>query len=87
MSRFARVCTGNAVCETLRITLPAAEAGALTAITTDVAGTQEQLAIIIAGQAWGAFVTPNPLTNGEFDIPVQSLSQALQLQRLMLQPA
>jgi len=71
----------------LRITLPAAEAAALTAITTNVAGTQEQLAIIIAGQAWGAFVTPNPLTNGEFGIPVQSLNQALQLQRIMLQPA
>jgi hypothetical protein len=71
----------------LRITLPAAEAAALTAITTNVAGTQEQLAIIIAGQAWGAFVTPKPLTSGEFGIPVQSLNQALQLQRIMLHPA
>jgi hypothetical protein len=67
----------------LSITLPPAEAAALTAITTNVAGTQEQLAIIIAGQAWGAFVTPKPLTNGEFEIPVQSLNQALQLQRIM----
>ena len=71
----------------LRITLPAAGAAALTAITTNVADTQEQLAIIIAGQAWGAFVTQKPLTSGEFGIPVQSLNQALQLQRIVLQPA
>lgn len=71
----------------LRITLPAAEAAALTAITANVAGTQERIAIIIAGQARGAFLTPKPLTNGEFGIPVQSLNQALQLQRMVLQPA
>jgi len=71
----------------LRITLPAAEAAALTAITTNVAGTQEQLAIIIARQVWGAFVTLKPLTNGEFEIPLQSLNQALQLQHTMLKPA
>jgi hypothetical protein len=71
----------------LRITLPAAGAAALTAITTNVAGTQEQLAIIVAGQIWAAFVTLRPLTNGEFEIPMQSLNQALQLQRMMLQPA
>jgi hypothetical protein len=71
----------------LRITLPAAGTAALTAITANVAGTQEQLAIFIAGQAWGAFVTPKPLTSGTFEIPVQSLDQALQLQRTMLQPA
>ncbi len=70
----------------LRITLPAAEAATLTAITTNVSGTQEQLAVIIADQAWGAFATLKPLTNREFDIPAQSLNQALQLQRIVLHP-
>jgi hypothetical protein len=71
----------------LRVTLPAAGATALTAITTEVAGTKDALAIMIAGQAWAVVATLNPLTNGEFGIPMQSLSQALQLQRILLQPA
>jgi hypothetical protein len=71
----------------LRITLPAAGATALTAITTQVAGTEDMLAIIIAGQAWAVVATLAPLTNGQFGIPMQSLSQALQLQRILLQPA
>jgi hypothetical protein len=71
----------------LRITVPAAGATALTAITTKVAGTKDALAIMIAGQAWAVVDTLKPLTNGEFGIPVQSLSQALQLQRILLQPA
>lgn len=70
----------------LRITLPAAGATALTAITTEVAGTKDALAITIADQAWAVVATLKPLTNGEFGIPMQSLSQALQLQRILLQP-
>lgn len=69
------------------ISLPAAEASALTAVTTSLAGTQEQLAIIIAGQTWAMPVTMQPLTNGEFVITVPSKSQALQLQRSLLEPA
>jgi hypothetical protein len=71
----------------LRITLPAAGATALTAVTTQVAGTKDALAIMIAGQAWAVVATLKPLTNGEFGIPMQSLSQALRLQRILLQPA
>lgn len=71
----------------LRITLPAGGATALTAITTEVAGTKDMLAIMIAGQARAVMATLAPLTNGEFGIPMQSLSQALQLQRILLQPA
>lgn len=71
----------------LRITLPAAGATALTAVTTETAGARDALAIMIAGRAWAVLATLNPLTNGEFAIPVQSLSQALQLQRILLQPA
>lgn len=71
----------------LRITLPTAGAAALTAITTQVAGTNDALAIMIAGQAWAVVATSKPLANGEFGIPVQSLGQALQLQRILLPPA
>lgn len=71
----------------LRITLPAAGAAALTAVTTETAGARDALAIMIAGRAWAVLATLNPLTNGEFAIPVQSLSQALQLQRILLHPA
>jgi hypothetical protein len=69
------------------INLPAAEASALKAVTTKLAGTQEQLAIIIAGQTWAMPVTMQPLTKGEFVITAQSRSQALQLQRSLLEPA
>lgn len=68
----------------LRVTLTAAGAAALTAVTTEVAGTRTGLAFIIDGQAWAVVITLRPLTQGEFEIPVQSLSQALQLQRVLL---
>jgi hypothetical protein len=71
----------------LRITLPAAEATALTTITTKVAGTQDQLAIIVAGQTWGMPLTRQPLTQGQFVILMQSRNEALQLQHLLLKPA
>jgi hypothetical protein len=71
----------------LRITLPAAEATALTAITAKVAGTRDQIAIIIAGKTWGLPFTRQPLRNGQFAIAVQSRTQALQLQRILSQPA
>jgi hypothetical protein len=71
----------------LRITLPAAEAAALAAITTQAVNSQAQIAIIVAGQTWEIPSTPQPLTNGQFDIAAQSKDQALQLQRLLLKPA
>jgi hypothetical protein len=67
----------------VRINLPAAEAGALAAVTTKLAGTQDQLAIIIAGQTWAMPVTLQPLTGGEFAFGAASKSQALQVQRLL----
>jgi hypothetical protein len=69
------------------VTLPAAEASALTAVTTKLAGTQDQLAIIIAGQTWAMPITLQPLTHGEFVITVQSRSQALRLQSTLLPSA
>ena len=70
----------------VRINLPAAEAAELTAITTRLAGTQDQLAIIIAGQTWAMPVTMQPLTGGQFAFGAESKSQALQVQRLLQQP-
>jgi hypothetical protein len=67
----------------VRVYLPAAEAAELGAVTTKLAGTQDQLAIIIGGQTWGMPVTLQPLTTGEFSISAQSKNQALQVQRLL----
>ena len=67
----------------VRINLPAAEAAELAAVTTKLAGTQDQLAIIIAGQTWAMPVTLQPLTGGEFAFSAESKSQALQVQRLL----
>ena len=67
----------------VRINLPAAEAAELTAVTTKLAGTQDQLAIIIAGQTWAMPQTLQPLTGGEFAFGTASKSQALQVQRLL----
>jgi len=68
----------------VQINLPGAEATALTAVTTKLAGTQAQLAIIIGGQTWGMPITLQPLTHGQFAISAQSKSQALQIERLLI---
>jgi len=70
----------------VRINLPTAEAAELSAVTTKLAGTQDQLAIIIAGQTWAMPLTMQPLTGGEFAFSAESKSQALQVQRLLQQP-
>ena len=69
----------------VRINLPTAEAAELAAVTTKLAGTQDQLAIIIAGQTWAMPLTMQPLTGGEFAFSAESKSQALQVQRLLQQ--
>jgi hypothetical protein len=66
------------------VNLPAAEAAALTSVTTKLAGTQDQLAIIVGGQTWGMPITLQPLTHGEFVLDMQSKNEALQLQRLLI---
>jgi hypothetical protein len=65
------------------IYLPAAEAAELGTVTTKLAGTQDQLAIIIGGQTWDMPITLQPLTSGEFGISADSQKQALQIQRLL----
>ncbi len=70
----------------LNFTLPAAEAAALTAITTKAFDTRDQLAISTVGKTWGVTLTGEPFTNGQFGILVQSENQALQLQRILIPP-
>jgi hypothetical protein len=67
----------------VRINLPAAEAAELAAVTTKLAGTQDQLAIIIGGQTWAMPMTLEPLTGGEFAFATESKGEALQIQRLL----
>lgn len=71
----------------LSITLPAAEAAALNAVTAKIAGTKDQLATIVAGQTWGLPQVKGPLTNGEFLIAASSKSQALQFERILVPSA
>jgi hypothetical protein len=68
----------------VRINLPAAEGAELASVTTRLAGTQDQLAIIIAGQTWAMPLTLQPLTGGEFAFSAQSKNQALQVQHLLI---
>jgi hypothetical protein len=68
----------------LAVTLPAAEAGALTAITTKSCDTRDPLAISIADTTWDVVLTAPPLTNGRFIIMMPSKDQALQVQRTLV---
>ncbi|HEY1917434.1 MAG TPA: hypothetical protein VGH27_17850 [Streptosporangiaceae bacterium] len=70
-----------------RVSLPASETAALTAVTMKaVDSVGHQLAIIVAGQAWSIPVTGQPLTQGQFAISLPTMSQALQLQHLLFHP-
>jgi hypothetical protein len=70
----------------LNLTVSAAQATALTAITTKAFRSRDEMAISIAGKTWGVTLTAGPFTNGQFGILVQSESQALQLQHLLIPP-
>jgi hypothetical protein len=69
----------------LAISLPAAEAAELTAITTEAFHSQDPMAISVAGKTWEVPDAEAPLTNGQFEIAVQSKNLDLQLQRTLLQ--
>jgi hypothetical protein len=71
----------------LNLTVPAAEAPALAAITKQSFYSQDPVAISTAGQTWDVTMTAGPLTNGEFGMWVQSKSQLLRLQRQLMPPA
>jgi hypothetical protein len=68
----------------LAITVPGAEAQALTAITTKSCDTGDPVAISIAGATWAVVMTGAPLTNGRFVLMTHSKNQALQLQRTLV---
>jgi hypothetical protein len=70
----------------LNLTVPAAEAPALAAITKQSFYSQDPVAISTAGQTWDVTMTAGPLTNGEFGMWMQSKSQLLQLQRELMPP-
>lgn len=67
----------------LFITVPAADRAALTAITTKAHDDRDQLATIVADKTWSVANVENPFT-GQFEIPAQNASQALQLQRTLI---
>ena len=71
----------------LTFTVPAAEAPALTAITTRAFDSRDPMAISTADKTWGVTLMAGPLTNGQFGIWVQSKNQVLQLQRELLPSA
>jgi hypothetical protein len=68
----------------LAVTVPGAEAAALTAITARSHGTRHPVAISISGTTWAVIPTGTPLTNGRFVFMTQSKNQALQLQRTLV---
>jgi hypothetical protein len=68
----------------LAVTLPASEAGTLTAITTKSYDTRDPVAISIAGTTWDVVMTSAPFTNGRFIIMMPGKDQALQVQRALV---
>jgi hypothetical protein len=71
----------------LSIQLPPAGRAALLTITTRAHRSRDSLAIIVAGKTWGVPLVETPFTSGQFEIPAQSASQALQLQRTLVPSA
>jgi hypothetical protein len=71
----------------LNLTVPAAEAPALAAITTRSFDSRDPVAISTAGKTWDVTMTAGPLSNGQFGMWVQSKNQILQLQRILIPPA
>jgi hypothetical protein len=71
----------------LNLTVPAAEAPALAAITTRSFYSGDPVAISTGGKTWDVTMTAGPFTNGQFGMSVQSKNQLLQLQRVLMPPA
>jgi hypothetical protein len=65
------------------ITLPAADVPALTAVTATAADANGAMTISIAGKTWALPLVEQPFTSQQLMIPLPSMSQALQLQRLL----
>ena len=65
------------------ITLPAADIPALTAVTTTAYHARGALAISIAGKTWALPPVGGPFRGPQFQIPMPSRNQALQIQRML----
>jgi hypothetical protein len=65
------------------ITVPAADVPALTAVTTTAYHDRGALAISIAGNTWALFMVGGPFRHPQFQIPMWSRNQALQIQRML----
>jgi hypothetical protein len=75
---------GQPVSYGVSITLPADEAGALTAVSTKAFESRQPLAIIVAGKLLGLPYTLRPLTGGQFEIGGPSKNQALRIEHMLL---
>lgn len=71
----------------LNLTVSAAEASALAAITQQSFVSRDPVAISTAGKTWDVTMTAGPLTNGQFGMWVQGKNQILQLQRELMPSA
>jgi hypothetical protein len=65
------------------LTLPASDVHALTAVTTTAANVQGALALSVDGRTWVLPEVGAPFTGPQFQVPLPSRSQALQLQRIL----
>lgn len=65
------------------ITLPTADAPALTAVTTTAHDAQGALAISVAGKTWAQPLVAGPFTGRQFQIILPSRDQALQIQHTL----
>jgi hypothetical protein len=68
----------------LLIALPAADRATLTAITTKAYDSRGAIDITIAGKSWALPQVLAPITGGQFEIPLSTKNQALQLQRTLV---
>jgi hypothetical protein len=65
------------------LTLPAADEAALTAVTATAANVQGPLTITVTGRTWILPDVAAPFRGPQLMIPLPSMSQALQLQRIL----
>lgn len=65
------------------LTLPAPDVHGLTAVTTAAAHVHGPLALSVDGRTWVLPTVLGPFTGPQFQVPLLSRSQALQLQRIL----
>ncbi len=65
------------------LTLPASDVPALTAVTTTAADVRGPLALSVDGRTWVLPMVAGPFTSRQFQVPLPTKSQAVQLQRIL----